>query len=175
MKTIEVLSVGLRLVGIYGVLKGIHNIAMTYSSLFMYQAQFPDDNSYYFVAVGFVVAYFTAALVLIIFPVRIARFLTPKSDGPPLENSLQGSDFQVGALIILGIYMVANSLPMVFQNGVLAWQAFAMPEHHNNTGGRVHLIYTLSRAIELSIGIYLCLQSKGLVNLIYKIRELGAK
>ncbi len=175
MKTIEILSVGLRLVGIYGILKGIQNIAMAYSSLPMYQAQFPNDNSYYFIAGGFVVAYFTVALILIIFPVRVARILAPKSDDAPLESSLQGSDFHVGALSVLGVYIVAYSLPMVFQNGVLAWQAFAMPEYHNDTAGRERLIYTVSRAIELSVGLYLCLQSKGLVNLIYKIRALGAK
>ena len=175
MKTIEILSVGLRLVGIYGILKGIQSLAMAYGSLPMYQSQFPDDNSYYFVAGGFVLVYFIAAIILIIFPVRLARLLTPRTEEPSVEVVHNAKGFQAAALSILGVYVVAYSLPMVFQHSVLAWQAFAMPEFYNDTAGLEHLVYTVSRAIELSIGLYLFLQSRALVNLVYKLRGLGAK
>ena len=175
MKTIEILAVGLRLVGIYGILKGIQNAAMAYSSFPDYHAQFPDDNLYYFVSIGFVLAYFIGSAVLIAFPVPLARLLTPrteKKDSNPLPIA---GNFQSAALSVLGIYIVAHSLPMLFQHGLLAWQAFSMPEIYNERSARSQLVYTASRAIELSIGLYLSLQSAALVGLIHKIRALGMR
>jgi len=175
MKTVDILSVGLRVIGIYGLLKGIQNVAMVSASSAVYRTQFPDDNSYYFVAGGFIIAYFIASFVLILFPVKIARILMSAETGLSSEAALKSREFQAVALSILGVYVVAYSLPMVLQNSAFAWQAFTMPEYYSDTAGREHVIYALARALELIIGLYLCLQSEGLVNLMYKLRGLGLK
>ncbi|WP_111641200.1 hypothetical protein [Marinimicrobium alkaliphilum] len=174
MKTVEFLALGLRLVGIYAFLKGIQNIALVFSQAPIYHAQNVDFTAYYLVSGILVALYFAVALLLVIRPVWLAQLLMPKV--PVQEDATPDSSYsalQTAALTVLGVYIVSYSLPQVVHNLALFWQATTMVEYYSQIQRHNHGFHLLARCIELGIGIYLCLQAKGLVNLLQRLRGRG--
>lgn len=174
MKTLELLALGLRLVGIYAFLKGIQNIALVSSQAPVYHTQDVDFTAYYWVSGALLTLYFAVALLLVVRPVWLARLLMPKvPERDDMTPDFSFGDMQMAALTVLGVYIVSYSLPQVVHNSALLWQATTMVEYYTEIQRRSHSFHLLARCIELGIGLYLCLQAKGLVNLLQRLRGRG--
>ena len=175
MKSIEVLSLGLRLVGIYGILKGVQFIALAYGSIQQITYTMEDTSLLgWYLTFGFSIAvYFMVVYLLISNPTQVATKLLPASQKkePLFKGSAQ--DIQIAGFTILGVYILSYSVPELLRAIVLLWHvsgATAFYEQNSQSQFVADLVITL---VQVCIGIYLCLQASGLSHLLYKMRGLG--
>lgn len=170
MTPLPLLALALRLLGIYGVFKGIQMLLSSFAALEMVtldSAGFPDRwHLYYAVLFG---AYFVLVLSLIAWPAALARALMP--DMPPSSQASAiapvAGEFQVAAYAILGVGLIALALPSLAYNTVFLWQDQRGFAGTSRVSIRAMLIYDVLR---IAVGLLLCLQGRGIVRLLQRLR-----
>lgn len=175
MKGIELLALGLRLVGIYGLLKGIQFISIAIGSVRQYSMMSPDENfSLWYGIFGVsLLLYFLAALALIVFPVQIAKKLMPRSDEQAPLTHIGAQELQVVAFTILGIYVLSWAIPDLVSRAAFLWNTVRMDDFYGPTAFSERVISTCVSVLQVGIGLYLCFQSEGLSRILMMIRGLG--
>jgi hypothetical protein len=175
MKGIELLALGLRLVGIYGVLKGIQTVGIVLATLKQITMTMPDGNiSIWYLAFWLSgLLYILIVLLLIAFPAPLAKRLMPRGgDHAPLIK-INASEFQVIAFTILGVYVLSWAIPGLIQNVAILWNIARMDDFYTFDTYSAQVIRSVSTLLEVAIGVYLTLQAEGLSRLLMKIRGLG--
>jgi len=175
MKGIELLALGLRLVGIYGLLKGIQFVSIAIGSVRQYSMMMPDEDfSLWYGIFGVsLLVYFLAALVLIVFPVKIAKRLMPRSDEQAPLIQISAQELQVVAFTILGVYVLSWAIPDLVSRAAFLWNTVRMDDFYGPTALGERVISTCVSVLQVGIGLYLSLQSKGLSRVLMAIRGLG--
>ncbi|WP_041521878.1 hypothetical protein [Gilvimarinus agarilyticus] len=172
MKSIEILSLGLRLVGIYGILKGVQFIVLAYGSIQQITYTMEDESFIgWYLTFGFSVAvYFMVVYFLISKPTRVATKLLPASQDkdPIFKGSAQ--DIQIAGFTIIGVYILSYSVPELLRAIVLLWHASGETAFYGQNSQSQFLTELVVTLVQVCIGIYLCLQASGLSHLLYKIR-----
>src|SRR5690554_4336566 len=109
MKSIEVLALGIRLVGIISVFQIFKFFAFSYASIQQWMYQNPDES-----IIVWLVLYGLTGLFLIIvcfflikFPISFSRWLLPKADNE--EAIFNGSidDLRIAAFTVMGVYILS--------------------------------------------------------------------
>lgn len=177
MKGIELLALGLRLVGIYGLLRGIQFISIAIGTIRQYSVMMPgEDLLLWYVIFGVsLVVYFLAVLALIVFPASIAAKLIPKGDEQAPLVQVSAAELQVIAFTVLGVYILSWSLPDLVYNVASLWNTVRMGDVYAPHIFSEHVINTCVTTLEVGIGLYLTFQAEGLTRLIRMIRGLGYK
>lgn len=175
MRNIELLVIGIRLVGIYAAFKGLQFIAIAYSSVQQTLSFAPemDAASITGIYIAIVLLYFAFVVFLLVKPLSVAKILLPKTDAnePLMQASI--SALEVAAFTILGVYIITLALPQVLGDGSRLWQLTEAQNLYDHSTKNTYITNLCISVFQLLIGIYLCLQASGLRKLIYKIREFG--
>ncbi|MDP1521487.1 hypothetical protein Q8A57_10950 [Porticoccus litoralis] len=178
MKSIELLSTGIRLLGIYVFLSAIGSGATQYQAVVQFRSISQDDMAVFtYVGLAQVVLMVIAALFMVKFPVSLAKLILPKTKNN--EVALNGSvkDIEVSLFAVIGVYILSWAIPDFFHNGLWWWysshsQISGMWEQ----GGEAeYVINQIVTVMEIAIGVYLCLRAQGLSTLLRRFREAGAK
>lgn len=176
MNTIELLAVGVRLLGVYFLLQFVQFLGSSYSSYYQMASSLPEFNPF-FVAGGYA---FTAmlmlafALVFIKFPATVAGWLVPKIDKD--SSTISGSliELQLTGFTLLGVYILSWAIPDLIHNSALLAVIPHYDESYLISDRPYDVINIVVTAVEIVIGLFLTLQAKGLVRLINKFRYAGA-
>ncbi|WP_163832875.1 hypothetical protein [Spartinivicinus ruber] len=172
MKVIEVTALGLRLVGLFMLVKALAAIPGNYVQYQqMILTDFRDSGDqigfYYFFVSPLIM--FIASILIIKFPVSIAKLLVPNSfaDSPTLETD--GKQIQIAGLVLLGVYILSWSVPDFFYNflGLFYFKQFSSGDANGLSQYWVGLVITL---LEMLIGLYLAIGASGIYKLIRKFR-----
>jgi hypothetical protein len=175
MKGIELLALGLRLVGIYGVLKGIQTVGVVLVTIKQITMTMPDEDLVIWY-LGFGVSallYILVVLLLIIAPAAIANKLMPRGNEQAPLIQVGAFDIQVIAFTVLGVYVLSWSIPGLIQNVVVLWNMTHADNFYNSDRYSGQVIRTVTTVIEMAIGIYLTFQASGLSRFLMMIRGLG--
>lgn len=172
MKTIDVLAIGVRLLGLYFVMKLIQYLGSAYFSYHQMALSMPDFNPL-IIAGGYAIS----ALIMLVFctlfikfPATIAYKLLPRTDKDSTVLSGDAVQLQLAGFSLLGIYILSWAIPDLIHNSALL---AVIPNYDGSysMGKRPYDLINLGvTVIEIIIGLYLVLQAKGLVGLIDKLR-----
>ena len=177
MKSIVILALGIRLVGIYFILKILQFVAHSYSSIQQWKYINPGESIALSLTVFSVIGIILLILAyfLIKYPTIVAKWILPKpqSNEPVFNGSI--SDLNIAAFTILGVYILSWSIPDFFYNGSMIFYLnyTGVEDLYNNDSLNTHIINQVITVLEISIGLYLCLKAKGLYTLILRLRGLG--
>lgn len=169
MRSIELFAIGLRLLGIYTLLLSADTATMLFQSMPNYVSAWNGEIPTLIIslAVAEVAAILIAGILLLKFPVSIARFLMPKADeADPILNG-SAKDIQTAIFCVVGVYILSWAIPDLINN-LLFWHA-----ESKVTGDVTNSDYkflTIVTLVELVIGFYLSLQAHGLSNLVWRLR-----
>lgn len=175
MKTIEVLAIGIRLLGIYFVVKFFQFISSAYISYHQLAYAMPDVippilASGYAICALVMLAF---CALFIKFPTIIASKLLPKTNKESAVLSGDAAQLQLAGFSLLGIYILSWAIPDLIHNSALLVVMPSYEPSYSINDRPYDLINVGVTLIELVIGLYLVLQAKGLVKLLAKIRDVG--
>jgi len=176
MKGLELLAVGIRLIGFICILKAAKGLSEAFSSYSQFSIQIPGESPALLI-LGYVfttLVLLVLALIFIKFPLSISRKLMPVSDidEPMINGSMQ--DFQLSCFTILGVYILSWSIPDFIHNACLII-FLSDQDGYKHIERPYDIINQVVTVFEISIGLYLTLKARGLLNLIQTLRQVGAK
>jgi hypothetical protein len=169
MKSIELLALGLRLLGFYTLVMAARTAAFFIQiSLSPNQWQL-HENLHGFIGAGAAItaAIFCAGILLIKFPINTAKWILPKSDDSDPVLSGSAKDIQTAAFCILGVYILSWALPALLTNLVI-WNTqikSSIPPFESQ-----YFFFTAITVLQILLGLYLMLQAHGLSNLLWRLR-----
>lgn len=172
MKDVEILGVGLRILGIYFLMQIIPMIGTGFISIQNFSPEFMNTNDkwslYLSMWLPIILIFFTSVFFLV-FPVIIAKKLIPRTVLELDKAHFDENIIVICATRIFGIYLVAFGLSDVAFNSLMVFQQVNL-----NMGVTLindeNFIYLISTFFEISIGIYLLLGAKGILKVIKKFR-----
>ena len=172
MKTIELLGVGLRLVGVYGIIRSGTYLLTAWASLTSYSAnEYGEGYNGWFLMQGAASVFIVlASLFLIKFPATAASWLMPKTESPGRELSQAAKDAQFIGLTLLGFFVLTYAIPEFIQNIYLWWQAKQIPMMEGLVKPKEYFAEVLYSGIQLCIGVALVAQARGITVLVAKLR-----
>jgi Ca2+/Na+ antiporter len=179
MKSIDILVIGIRLVGIVFILRLVQYLSESYESIYRWTLAAPEESLTFVLLIygTFGLAFAVICFILIKFPLTVSRWLLPKSkdDEPVFNGSID--DLRIAAFTIIGVYIVSWAIPDLFYNVsmLVKLQSETAVKLYSSDSIIDFMIRTGMTVLEIFIGLYLCLQAKGLNNLILKFRGLGAQ
>lgn len=173
MKYTELLSIPIRVLGIYIFYSAFLAAVRQYFILSQTAATVPGEHRIYVAAVMLEVGFMLiAALALTRFPLAISRFLTPAHPESTLNTSTTSEQLQSVALCVLGIYIIAKNIPdLVFNSAWLINYAGQPPDYPDRITELA--INELVTVIEILVGIVICIRAEGITLLIKRIRAAG--
>jgi len=176
MNTIELLAVGIRLLGLYLLFKSLQFLASAYFSYHQVSLSMHDFNPF-MISGGYIVSallMFLCCGLFIKFPVTVADKLLPRVGKTDTELSGDAVQLQLAGFSLLGVYILSWAIPDLINNfALLAFIPNDDPSY--SSGSNPYDIINLAvTVVEVVIGLYLVLQSQGLVNLIKRLRYAGA-
>ena len=175
MKSIELLSIGIRLLGIYVVFMALQTVVIQYQSIQQFAiASNGGAPVYAYVGLIEVLLMVLASFVMIKFPTSLAKWLLPKSSDGEILLDGSAKDIQTTLFCVLGVYILSWAIPDFFNNGLWLWYT-AVSQDMDFGSIPQFIIQQIITVIELGVGVYLCIRSKGISNLIYRLRTAGAK
>lgn len=179
MKSIEILALAIRLIGIVFILDVVQFFAYSYTTTQQWMYGNPGESAAMWLAfygvIGFILV--AACFFLIKFPMTVSRWLLPKSEGdePIFNGSID--DLRIAAFTIIGVYILSWAIPDFFYNAgmLLHMRSQGMMDLYNEDAKDEYIIQELTTVLEIGVGLYLCLQAKGLNAMLLKFRRMGAE
>ena len=116
------------------------------------------------------------AIVLWVFTNRILKYLLPEDLDNTSESKINLDDIQYIAFSIIGILILTNALPQIFNLIPNIIRYNEISSHLHTPQFKTEVIFSIVENVaKLIIGFILIFGSKGLTGLLKKIRELGAR
>jgi len=175
MKSIEILAVGIRLIGIYVLLLALRTASNCYSTFVQSPSSLPEDLTIFmYFGFGEAIAFLLVSFVMLKFPVLISKWLLPKTKDGEVLLAGNAQDIQTSLFCVLGVYILSWAIPDFVDNAVLWWYS-VNNEILQDDSSDIYVINEITTVLEIGIGLYLSLQASGLSNLLYRMRSAGAK
>lgn len=178
MKSIEILSVGIRLLGIYVFVNAFRLGANQYQAVIQYRSISEEDMSLFaYVSFGLVVLMLMASITMIKYPAFLSRWILPKTKEDEVIFDGTAKDIEVSIFTVIGVYILSWTIPDFVQNALWWWYS----SHSRISGmwqqgrGNEYIIDQIVTVLEMAIGFYLCFRSQGISTLLRKLREAGLK
>jgi len=170
MPRLEVIAVGVRLLGIFLFVFLLRDMSLVIDAL----SQFKQANNNVTNGIALYAAITIVALLLslymIKFPISVSKMLSTKSRVQSPEINGNTEIFQTTGVLLLGVYILSWAIPDLINNIIHLWQIKEfMPTDTANIAYTWNSIITT--LVELGIGIYCAINSHGLIRLIQKLRS----
>lgn len=172
MKDVEILGVGLRIIGIYCLIQIISMTSLGINYIRQLSPEFmvPDERWSLYLSVGLpIVLIFLVGVLLIKYPVIIAKKLIPRTIMDLDKLHFNENVLFISVTRIIGIYLVVFGLSdvvfyvlVLFQQSKLGVDTLFLANKN--------AINLVVKCIEIFIGLYLLLGAKGILKLIQKFR-----
>jgi uncharacterized membrane protein YjgN (DUF898 family) len=173
MKYTELLSIPIRVLGVYIFYSAFLAVIRHYFALGQVAATNPDVYKIYAITAMLEVSVMlVAAFLLVKLPLTISRLLSPMQAESTLSTSITFEQLQSVVLCILGIYILTKATPELILNA--AWLIHYVSQSKAYPGALTELIINeLVTVFEMLLGIFLCIKSDGIGLLINRIRRSG--
>lgn len=173
MKNIELLGVGLRLVGVYGLIKAIQYAGIGYQYIKQFIEHMPNESLiFWYIAYGLTVSgLLICSLTLIKFPITVAHKLLSITNEKEITFHGSSRDIQNTGFTLLGVYILSTAIPDLVYNGSVM---IFMSEQGNYlpSDKMTYVINSLVTLIEIMIGLYLCFGANKLSGIFDRTRKV---
>ena len=167
MKLLEVSALAIRFIGIFLFIFSVqHFMAWLLSSKGF------DEGADVAIAIFFMYGFpLILSLAFILFPVSIAKVITPKSSVAETENTEGTIRFLYALTIVLGLYLIASALPDIVYTGLTIISIYKFDAINASTSTTSNTISLISHFTELAIGLLLTLKTKAVISIISKAKN----
>ena len=174
MKSLEVLALGLRLVGIYIFIVVLQNGLSNYYTFFAWREFEEDLLGAVFMTYALLSAMAALCVLLVFMPTRVATWLLPKTpeNDPAITGSIE--DLKVAAFTVLGVYLVVDALPELM-GSIVRYYSVKTAEYPDLSQIDGLSIWIASFVLQLVIGIVLCFMPVKLSELLTAARRAGLR
>ena len=166
------LGVGLRLVGVYGLIQSIGFLVEISQFVAIYwSGEYTQRLSgWYLLQAGALLLMVFASLALVKFPATVARWLLPATRESGTSLSQSAEDLQAIGLTLLGCFLLSYAIPDFVSSLYLWHTAASVSGPVTITDEEVHVANLLNGVIELGLGLLLILRARGLSQLFTRLR-----
>lgn len=113
------------------------------------------------------------AFLLWRFPLSVASALIPKATNREKPKPLSEPEIQVVAFSILGLWLLASAIPDVFYWVIYAYRMETVGFRNVELTPQ-NIAGIVSTTVELVLGLWLLLGSKGIVGIVRRLRHAGS-
>jgi len=169
MQSIEVLGVGIRVLGIFLLITLLREMPLIIETISQYKNLDPNANGSMTIYAALSLMFIMCSLVMIKFPISISKLLIPKTQvsSPELNSNLVA--LQITAITILGLFILSRAVPDLINNIISLLNAKSY--RPNDDAGIAYIWNSLiTTLIEIAIGLYCTLNSSGLIKIINRLR-----
>lgn len=172
MKSIELLAIGVRLLGVYLLVSGMRLALKLYQLAQQGPIHEGGQYDYVYLGVAEVALVFLVALLMLKFPMTLSRWIHPASAGAEIGFSGQAGELETTLLVVLGVYILTWAIPDFFDNAIW-WLYLSRSIEASNADKDMVVINQLVTLLEIAIGLFLCLRAKGLSAMLRRLRTAG--
>ncbi len=166
------------MLGIYAFIYAFRTGIYQYQAVMQYRSTLQDDMvAFTYLSLIQVGILFVASLIMFKFPVSFAKWLLPKTKENEVVFDGTAQDIEISIFTIIGVYILSWAIPDLFNNGIWWWYSThsEFSGMWEQGGGTEYIINQIVTALEIAIGLYLCLRAQGLSNLLRRLREAGVR
>ena len=172
MKSIEILALGLRVIGIYGLVVSVQFIFNLYYTFTQISNGDGGTSGINILYISILIILVLVSTAFIKFPITVAKILMPKTkeESPVFNGSIK--DLEIVAFTIFGLILFVSSLPNLV-NGIFHWWQSSQMDIlglFGNPGANIQILVSL---INMGIGLLLTFKSNSLSNFIARVRGYG--
>ncbi|WP_293267914.1 hypothetical protein [Neptunomonas sp.] len=172
MKDIELLGVGLRLLGIACIIFAIGKTGEGISFIYQYSnIDLGVNPIIYKITVWLPLIFIYAVGIFFIkFPILCAKKFLQKTSAKTEDIDFNQSAITISGLILLGIYLLTIAIPDLAYNILYLYQqnSLGYSDTPQISETYIHFIFT---AIQFSLGLYLALGASGIYKFICRLRS----
>lgn len=175
MKSIEILALGLRIIGIYGFIVSVQFMFNLYYVLTQFNTEYESVSAINYLYIGVFILLVLTSIVFVKFPITVAKLLTPKTSTESAIFNGSIKDLEIVAFTVFGAILVVSSLPDLVNGIYHWWQTSKMQILGELVGKNEAFIPILISLINIGIGLALMFKSNSLSNFISRIRGYGVQ
>lgn len=171
MKLFEILGVALRVAGILlfaNTLRSIPEVLLVAGQFNEYGL---DDGmgrlKFFYYASEFLVL--ILSLMMIFFPVTMAKFFIPKTDSLETLGIEKTCLIMPIGITLMGVYILTWAIPDLIDNALFAWMQRSLHIQNDPAVQNVNIALVVT-IVEIGIGLYCALGASGISRLINKLR-----
>jgi hypothetical protein len=170
----EIASLTIKMMGVYCLIKAIANVPMTIGVIYsqtMMQSSITEAIGPISISILVLVVFFAASFLIIAFSDKIAKRLIRESANTSLEinTSMKAEQVMAIAVSCIGLYFLVAAFPSLIRQTMM----YFMRRSHSAYAESQSLLfqYYLGPLVQLILGAWLFMGSKGIVKLWKKIRS----
>lgn len=167
MKLVEVVAIGIRLIGILMIFLVLRDTPQLIATMKSTTVESGGSDTVMYMFVWFLLL--ALALLLIKFPLTFSKILISETESGAVIIEKDGEAIQVAGFILIGIYTLTWAIPDLFHNAMLLWHYKKHYPHRPDLISDV-VINELITLLEIAIGVLLAIKSKGVVSLVRRLR-----
>jgi len=169
MQSIEALGVGIRVLGIFILVTLLREMPLIIETISQYKNLDPNANGSMTIYAALSLIFIVCSLIMIKFPISVAKLLISKSEqsSPELNGDLDS--LQITAIIILGIFILSWAIPDLINN-IIGLSNLKTYTPSDEAGVAYIWNSLITTIVEIAIGLYCALNSKGIKKLINRLR-----
>jgi hypothetical protein len=169
MQSIEVLGVGIRVLGIFILVTLLREMPLIIETISQYKNLDPNANGSMTIYAALSLIFIVCSLVMIKFPISVAKLLISKSELSSPELNVDLNSLQITAITILGIFILSWAIPDLINN-IIGLSNLKTYTPSDEAGVAYIWNSLITTIVEIAIGLYCALNSKGITKLINKLR-----
>jgi len=169
MQSLQVLGVSVRVLGVFLFVTLLRDIPITIETIAQYKTFAPNSNGSMTIYAILSIIFIACSLVMIKFPISVSKLLISKSEVTSPELSCDLNSLQITAITVLGIYILSWAIPDLVNN-IIALSNLNKYTPSDEVGIAFTWNALLTTIVEIAIGLYCALSSKGIMIFINKLR-----
>ncbi|QKX17752.1 hypothetical protein [Microbulbifer sp. YPW1] len=170
MKFQDLVTVGIKVCGILLIFLGLRTISLQYSFLSTLVGSSDDSvRVYTFITILEILLIFLCALVFVKFPNLVAKKLFPKEVELNVNLSQDAERLISVSCCVLGIYILSWAIPDFINNALMI--SFLSKSMYMSDVVYIETIFAeVVTVVEICVGLFLCMRSAGLSELVWRFR-----
>jgi hypothetical protein len=169
MKLIEISALAIRIIGIFLLFRTLKYFVAWFIALRNVGVSEVVNEQLANVTVYGIPAFIS--LVLILFPVSLAKILVPKSSEVADENDQATIRFLYALVVAIGVYIIAKALPDIAYNILTLISINSFYPMNGGDALNEYIINTIVSFIELFIGFVMAIKTERVLSAIKKARQ----
>ena len=170
MQSIEVLAVGIRILGIFLLVTLLREMPLIIETISQYGSMDSKPNNSMTIYALLSLVFILLSLIMIKFPLSVSKLLISKSSVSSEKLDSNSHVVQTTAIVILGVFILSRAIPDLVNN-IIALRNAKVYMPFDDAGLAYIWNSLITTLVEIAIGLYCTLNSEGILKLIKRLRS----
>ena len=172
MKSIEILSLAIRLLGIYFLIEGVRYVFAWYGAYLQFE-NYSQDKTFLLFVSSYMMStalFVVSGAAFVKFPVAVSKLLLPRSSAESPVFSGNIDDIKIAAFIVIGVYMLSWGIPKLMLETAKLFLIHSMSRQYDDFAWYQKIADFMVAIIDVVIGVVLAVRAKGVLKLVNQLR-----